>query len=280
MMGRSAAAIHTRRRANSATHPLDFVYGRRERVRVSRRLEVGGTCVSSEGRMRCAVEACTRAAVCRGWCNTHYQSWYRYGDPLRALGHDREPSTMCSVTGCLKPPRSRHARFCEMHYARVRRHGDWSCVREPAYRWRSSAGYIVTIRRGHPLAARDGRVYEHRVVLWDKTSGCDQDCYWCGRAVWWFGRGKSRLVTDHVDGHKENNAPTNLVASCHDCNTGRDQDRRGRGDKPCRVCGSPTDREYCSPACSGLVGGMRRQTASHVKSLVGRGIAFLPAERG
>ena len=30
----------------------------------------------------CAVDGCPAEAVSRGWCNIHYQQWYRYGDPL------------------------------------------------------------------------------------------------------------------------------------------------------------------------------------------------------
>lgn len=30
----------------------------------------------------CAVETCERDDFCRGWCNMHYQRWYKYGDPL------------------------------------------------------------------------------------------------------------------------------------------------------------------------------------------------------
>ncbi len=32
--------------------------------------------------MKCKIEDCARKAVCRGWCNPHYQKWYRLGDPL------------------------------------------------------------------------------------------------------------------------------------------------------------------------------------------------------
>lgn len=32
----------------------------------------------------CAVEDCWRLVVARGWCEPHYRSWKRYGDPLAA----------------------------------------------------------------------------------------------------------------------------------------------------------------------------------------------------
>jgi hypothetical protein len=39
----------------------------------------------------CAVDGCGGEVAGRGWCNTHYQRWYRYGDPLvqkRIHGND------------------------------------------------------------------------------------------------------------------------------------------------------------------------------------------------
>jgi hypothetical protein len=39
----------------------------------------------------CAVEGCERPVICRGWCNPHYQRWYKYGDatrPVRVHGDD------------------------------------------------------------------------------------------------------------------------------------------------------------------------------------------------
>lgn len=33
----------------------------------------------------CAVNECPKSATCRGWCNVHYQRWYRFGDPMKIL---------------------------------------------------------------------------------------------------------------------------------------------------------------------------------------------------
>lgn len=39
----------------------------------------------------CKVEGCKEKVSARGWCKHHYQSWYRYGDPLKAkYGHAGE----------------------------------------------------------------------------------------------------------------------------------------------------------------------------------------------
>lgn len=31
---------------------------------------------------QCSVDQCQSTAVSRGWCNIHYQRWYKHGDPL------------------------------------------------------------------------------------------------------------------------------------------------------------------------------------------------------
>lgn len=33
--------------------------------------------------MRCTISGCGKPAKARGWCNDHYNRWYRYGDPHR-----------------------------------------------------------------------------------------------------------------------------------------------------------------------------------------------------
>lgn len=44
----------------------------------------------------CTVDGCDSAAKRRGWCSRHYQSWYRYGDPLATTA--RQP-TQCALCG-------------------------------------------------------------------------------------------------------------------------------------------------------------------------------------
>ena len=33
----------------------------------------------------CSIAGCDRPHEARGWCNTHYQRWYHFGDPLHEL---------------------------------------------------------------------------------------------------------------------------------------------------------------------------------------------------
>ncbi len=178
--------------------------------------------------MTCTVMGCQRLAVCRGWCNPHYQSWYRHGDPSRGSLRPG-PMPTCSVDGCKRYVRSDHGSYCRLHGERHRLHGDVSHARQGGKKWPNSDGYVLLYKPNHPLANKQGKVYEHRLVLWEKTAGCDQDCYWCGGRIQWFGRGKGQLVTDHLDGHVANNAPSNLVAACGDCN-------QRRGYKPKQTC--------------------------------------------
>lgn len=90
-----------------------------------------------------------------------------------------------------------------------------------------SDGYVILHAPTHPLANNRGDVYEHRAVLWSKTQGLPTNCHWCGCALVW-GR---NLEVDHLDSVKTNNAPANLVPTCHRCNMRRWMSARwGRGD--------------------------------------------------
>lgn len=78
----------------------------------------------------------------------------------------------------------------------------------------------VAIASDHPLCQKPqggyGKAYEHRVVLYEKIGEGIHECHWCEKEVSWFG--DSRLVADHLDGDRWNNASSNLVASCWRCN--------------------------------------------------------------
>ena len=60
-------------------------------------------------------------AVARGYCNPHYHSWWRHGDPLKAKRRVAPP-TVCHVPECTKPPY--HRGYCGSHYARIYKYGD------------------------------------------------------------------------------------------------------------------------------------------------------------
>lgn len=106
----------------------------------------------------------------------------------------------------------RHRKFCGNECARESR------------RQSASFGnnYIQVQAPGHPLVGRNGRAFEHRLVLWNKIGPGTHPCFHCGVAVTWApgkGNAKGALITDHLDRNPRNNDPENLVPSCPRCNT-------------------------------------------------------------
>lgn len=82
-------------------------------------------------------------------------------------------------------------------------------------------GYVMLLsQHSHPLADEDGKVYEHRKVLYDKIGPGPHECHWgCGKLLDWGG--VEGVCVDHLDGDKENNSEKNLVPSCLPCNWSR-----------------------------------------------------------
>lgn len=127
----------------------------------------------------------------------------------------------CGVAGCAKPPRSGKAELCKMHYHRWYRHGDVDVV---ATGQRTGLGrrYRNMHRPGHPLAGRNGHVYEHRYVLFELIGYGPHLCHWCNAPVTWSPKGTpSCLQVDHLSDDGADNRPENLVPSCRDCNATR-----------------------------------------------------------
>lgn len=93
-------------------------------------------------------------------------------------------------------------------------------------------GYIVFYKAGHPLAGKDGMVYEHRVVASDKL----------GR---WLN--PSEFV-HHLDGNRANNSPDNLILVDNSTHMGF---HRIKISHPCKTCGMETLNDvYCSRVCT------------------------------
>ena len=77
----------------------------------------------------------------------------------------------------------------------------------------------------HPLAMKDGRVYTHRAMLYDRIGHGPHQCHWCKRQVDWSiaHPRPGALLADHLDGDRWNNASSNLVPSCGSCNAGKNR---------------------------------------------------------
>jgi hypothetical protein len=128
--------------------------------------------------------------------------------------------------------------------------------------------------KGHPLADGHGRVALSRLRLYDKIGPDPHPCHWCGRiVVWTLQLVTDSLVADHLDWDNTNDAPENLVPSCHSCNARRAAPGRRGGIQPgepivmigkhrtraveriCKRCGvtflaAPSAAgTYCSQAC-------------------------------
>lgn len=121
----------------------------------------------------------------------------------------------CTANGCQNEIAYKTLRLCQMHYFRLRRTG--SCeTRKRKYRLSNPAGYQVIYEPDHPLAQKNGYVYEHRKVLYDKLNGTVTPCELCGTVLDW-----KLCNADHIDEDVTNNAPENLRCLCLQCNTRR-----------------------------------------------------------
>ena len=127
----------------------------------------------------------------------------------------------CTLPDCTKPARSALADWCKMHYHRWYRHGSVEKV-SVGVRTGSPRRYRTVTAKGHPLAGKNGRAYEHRVVLYDQIGPGPHECHWCSALVEWAPKGTpGELQPDHINNDGGDNRPENLVPSCRGCNTAR-----------------------------------------------------------
>lgn len=173
----------------------------------------------------CTVESCERPGVSgisrygRRLCKFHYLRMWTYGS-LDLPDRPPQPWRTCTIPECGRLARTRNGKICEVHYYRARRTGSFE--RRPLKpRHDHSAGYFTVLLPNHPLAGTNGQVFEHRFLHWHETGPDPRPCVWCGTEVEWGGKGRRRLVVDHVNANKRDNSPENLVSSCQKCNSER-----------------------------------------------------------
>lgn len=150
----------------------------------------------------CAIDNCGRTAKCRGWCSTHYNRWFRNGDPQATTPVvPKDPGRQCAEEGCERVAeakqlciyhykRSRYGtrtcstchrpavkrEWCAGHYNRWRKHGDPSAgepVRDRAPNGaprpiRNGYGYVLVWDPAHENAQASGYVLEHVRVMSEK----------------------------------------------------------------------------------------------------------------
>jgi hypothetical protein len=138
--------------------------------------------------------------------------------------------------------------------------------------------YESTRIPGHPLAAKNGDVQMHRLLLYERIGPGSHPCQWCGAPLTWMARMRPNtpgyLTADHLDHDHRNNDPANLVPSCYRCNISRSATRLGpdvltvkNGSKrtravwrSCKLCGvrflhmaaarQPNKGQFCSRSCA------------------------------
>ena len=81
-----------------------------------------------------------------------------------------------------------------------------------------SKGYILVRCESHPMAQKNGYVYEHRKNFYDEHFGKQLSCEICG-ADWLWRTYYDHI--DHIDENKSNNHISNLRALCNSCNVKR-----------------------------------------------------------
>lgn len=69
----------------------------------------------------CSIEDCHNYVSVRGWCQKHYSTWRRNGDPLKTGASRSSQPDVCIVDDCQTKPEAKG--LCKKHYHRNRNNG-------------------------------------------------------------------------------------------------------------------------------------------------------------
>jgi len=120
----------------------------------------------------------------------------------------------CSIEGCDRPIKYKADQLCNMHYFRRRRNGHFEKLpRRHAYVLTKNGAKMI-YSPDHPLANKDGRVLEHRILMWDKYGENLPPCEECGDESSWEPYGTQML---YRDGDKFNVTLENIRVICTSC---------------------------------------------------------------
>lgn len=155
---------------------------------------------------QCTVAGCTKKMDRNGLCQMHHWRKKHHGSEH----YQPWAPSFCTVEGCERPHKGNG--MCALHLVRKRK-GLPLDFEKPTL---AAKRYRVLTRKDHPLAWPNGRVLEHRMVLYDAIGPRPVPCYWCGTPLTW-----DILFVDHKDHDRHNNDLTNLLPTCNSCNAGR-----------------------------------------------------------
>ena len=124
--------------------------------------------------------------------------------------------SLCSIYGCDKPVMYAKDKVCQKHYVRFNRNESYETILSRKYKIENPAGYQKIYEPTHKLAGKDGYIYEHRFVIYNKYGDNLPCCELCGKPTNW-----KTCHIDHIDENVKNNEESNLRPVCRGCNTKR-----------------------------------------------------------
>ncbi len=117
-----------------------------------------------QSHLKCTIEDCNGFRYARGWCQKHYERWYRNGDPgsLFIITPEQKAGVKCKVEGCTKY--SELTGMCLVHYYRMNQFGRTHNIR-------NSAGEGSISSDGYKLVTINGRRVREHIYLAEKALG-------------------------------------------------------------------------------------------------------------